>query len=78
MTFSGWSAEESIKLLRDTLYSFESKIGFLILLYFLFPGVDVSKDFTVDGINGFGGGKKKKKKRRHRYVRKLTTRRVAA
>lgn len=33
-----------------------------------FSGVsslDGSKDFTVDGINGFGG-KKKKKKRRHR------------
>lgn len=26
--------------------------------------IDSSKDFTVDGINGFGG-KKKKKKRRH-------------
>ena len=29
--------------------------------------LDVSKDFTVDGINGFS--KKKKKKRRHRLVR---------
>lgn len=33
---------------------------------FLLSGhsIDPSKDFTVDGINGFGG-KKKKKKRRH-------------
>lgn len=33
----------------------------------LFSGInplDASKDFTVDGINGFN--KKKKKKRRHR------------
>lgn len=32
----------------------------------LFSGhsIDASKEFTVDGINGFGG-KKKKKKRRH-------------
>lgn len=32
---------------------------------FAASSIDPSKDFTVDGINGFS--KKKKKKRRHRY-----------
>lgn len=40
-------------------------VGYIIFIFF-FAGhsIDASKEFTVDGINGFGG-KKKKKKRRH-------------
>lgn len=52
------------------LYFFYKNFFFLfiyLVLHYYFSGhspLDVSKDFTVDGINGFGG-KKKKKKRRH-------------
>lgn len=43
--------------------------------FFLFAAqpIDPSKDFTVDGINGFSS-KKKKKKRRHRWGLKESSR----
>lgn len=40
-------------------------IEFQFFYLFAAQPIDPSKDFTVDGINGFSS-KKKKKKRRHR------------
>lgn len=52
----------------STLHQHNHHLIILIIFLFCFliaghPSLD-GKDFTVDGINGFGG-KKKKKKRRH-------------
>lgn len=48
----------------------DEKLNWILLslfLSFLATPIDPSKDFTVDGINGFSN-KKKKKKRRHRWA----------
>ncbi|KAJ6635514.1 Visual system homeobox 1 [Pseudolycoriella hygida] len=44
--------------------NFESLLDMESTCAYCGHSIDSSKDFTVDGINGFGG-KKKKKKRRH-------------